>query len=73
MITMTMPICPFFVFIVSEPCVNGSLRLINSVYVNQGRVEVCLNNTWGTICPNYWDNNDAAVACRQLGYLGTGN
>ena len=33
-----------------------------------GRVEICLNNRWGTVCDFRWQVPAAQVACRQLGF-----
>lgn len=53
----------------SSTCQNGDVRLVAGQAPDQGRVEYCLGGIWGTICgDNSWDNREAQVICRQLGY-----
>ena len=47
-------------------CTEYSIRLKGGTST-EGRVEVCQNSTWGTVCRTAWDTIDARVACRQLG------
>ena len=56
----------------SDNCTEGDLRLVGGRSPNEGRLEICLNDQWGTVCHDYWGSPDASVACRQLGFLSTG-
>ena len=51
-------------------CARGEIRLHGGSDDLEGRVEICLNNEWGTVCDEMWDVVDAGIVCRQLGYSG---
>uniref|UniRef100_A0A1X7UCA1 SRCR domain-containing protein n=1 Tax=Amphimedon queenslandica TaxID=400682 RepID=A0A1X7UCA1_AMPQE len=54
-------------------CTDGDVRLVGGSTEYEGRVEVCINKAWGTICKSGWNENDIHVACRQLGHAGLGS
>ena len=65
---------------VNASCIEGTviLRLgedeaLSTQYLidgelSVGRVEACIGGRFGAICSEVWDNQDASVICRQLGF-----
>ncbi len=49
-------------------CENGLIRLLGGSNMYEGRVEICINRVWGSVCDSSWDSTDASVACKQLGF-----
>ena len=50
----------------------GDIHLVGGSYQWEGRVEIFISGTWGTITDFEWTNNDAQVVCRKLGHFKPG-
>ena len=54
-------------------CETNALRLVGGSNDFEGRVELCIDETWTSVCADgSWTNVDANVVCRQAGYSATG-
>ena len=60
----------FFIFVLVS-CDEGSIRLVGGASDLEGRLEVCLDQAWGTVMDFFFNLPDARVASRQLGYNDT--
>ena len=63
-------VCLLYIANTTQPvnCKTGNIRLVEGTKGYEGRLEVCINQVWGTVCSLSWDSTEIKVACRQLGY-----
>jgi len=45
---------------------HGDVRLVGGETSYEGRVVICLNGTWLSVCGSSWNVNESRVVCRQL-------
>ena len=55
-------------FLHKVDCSDGDIRLVGGESEREGRVEVCNNRGWGTVCGREWTDRHTAVVCRYFGF-----
>ena len=61
-------LCYNMYYILCSDCTHGEVRLVGGSKPQEGRVEICIDQAWATICDRYFEVNDAEILCSQLGY-----
>lgn len=55
-------------------CIEGDVRLFSMAGYDRfqefvtGEAQICLNNNFVSVCDDSWDNSDASVVCKQIGF-----
>ena len=49
-----------------------NLEIYDKDGLRAGRIEICLEGSFVAVCDGQWNNHDASVVCRQLGFSSNG-
>ena len=49
-------------------CTEGEARLVDGPSANKGRLEVCISQSWASICGSGFGVEESRAVCSQLGY-----
>ena len=52
--------------VVHGSCTHGAVQLVGGSTTNQGRVEVCVGQTWGTVCQYGFYNQLTRILVSKL-------
>ena len=58
----------YSLLLIHTDCPDGRNLLLNGSDLTEGWVEVCYNNSYGTVCDDFWDELDAQVVYHRLGF-----
>ena len=53
--------------LIAKVCLTGDVRLGGGTS-SARRVEICVDEVWGTICDDFWSDAEASIVCAQLGF-----
>ena len=67
-IVLTLHYSTFLIISLAATCFTSETRLIGGQTEREGRLEVCSNGRWGTVCGGPWSSSHTKVACRHLGF-----
>ena len=67
---MRIRLTPVFEWLHKSPsgCEGNAIRLVGGRNKFEGRVEVCQDGQWKTVCNRRWGDEEAQVVYRQLGF-----
>lgn len=49
-------------------CKHGEIRLRDGSNILEGRLEICINQVWGTVCSVSFSADEAETVCRHLNF-----